>query len=70
MEKGDSDSQGEREKNVVDDENLHRGLNAIPDPDAGLTEEEKAKIVSCSYAQEAMVLMSYGRTASCFGGST
>lgn len=44
-EKRDSDSNGENEKTIgttVQDE--HRGLNEIPDPDAGLSDEERKKI--------------------------
>ena len=47
IEKRDSDSVGEHEKGVVPDtENGHPTLNTLPDPDTGLSDEERAKIVS------------------------
>jgi hypothetical protein len=43
----ESDSQGGHEKKIDSDtENGHRTLNTLPDPDAGLSDEERAKIVS------------------------
>ena len=49
IEKRDSDSVGEQEKGVVPDtENGHQTLNTLPDPDTGLGDEERAKIVSSS----------------------
>ena len=43
----ESDSQGEHEKKIDSDtENGHQTLNTLPDPDAGLNNEERAKIVS------------------------
>ena len=45
MEKGDGDSQGEHERHVGEKEEGRHALNALPDPDAGLSEEERKKIV-------------------------
>lgn len=49
IEKRDSDSQGEHEKTIGShDENGHgrQTLYTLPDPDAGLSDEERAKVVS------------------------
>jgi hypothetical protein len=48
MEKGDSDSQAEREKHIGEKEEGQHALSQLPDPDAGLSEEERKKIV-CRY---------------------
>jgi hypothetical protein len=45
MEKGDSESQGEHERKIGSEKDEHQ-LATLPDPDAGLSEEERAKIVS------------------------
>jgi hypothetical protein len=46
MEKGDSDSQGEHERKIGSEKDERQDLASLPDPDAGLSEEERAKIVS------------------------
>lgn len=48
IEKRDSDSAHSDEKHIGDtkDEYARNGLAGIPDPDAGLSDEERAKLVS------------------------
>ena len=58
MEKADSDSAKspprDDEKTVgVGNNNGRNGLDAMPDPDAGLSDEERAKIVRKSYVNVA-----------------
>ena len=48
MEKRDSDSLGEDERKMGSEKDDHHDLVVLPDPDAGLSEEERAKIVSPS----------------------
>ena len=57
MEKGDGDSQGEHERHVGEKDEGQHALNALPDPDAGLSEEERKKIVCrCSLARDARLM--------------
>ena len=52
VEKRDSDSGNSEERRVGDTkrENAHDALASLPDPDAGLSDEERAKLVSVCLA--------------------